>query len=252
MNEPRFYGWTVVAAAFVIAAFGQRCVAFYAVCALLAIAILYRVGVWYKHHGIARIKQANKALAASTLPFGKVLASILILLLLIFSKYFYLVSISNYLTFYLIGKFGVSVPVAQLHLFLFLGAVAAGTFVGGPLGDRFGRKYVIWFSILGMLPFTLMLPYANLFWTGVLSVVIGLILSSAFSAIVVFAQELVPGRVGLIAGIFFGFAFGFGGFGAALLGIVAEKQGIDFVYRICSYLPLLGVLTVLLPKIPQR
>lgn len=161
-------------------------------------------------------------------------------------------SVSSYFTFYVIDKFELSVQQAQLMLFLFLGSVAVGTFLGGPIGDRFGARFVIWFSILGVIPFALLLPYANLFWTGVLSIVIGLIFASAFSAIVVFAQELVPGRVGLIAGVFFGFAFGAGGLGAALLGDFADTHGIDFVYRICSYLPLLGLLTVFLPRIPKR
>ena len=159
------------------------------------------------------------------------------LIVLIFSKYFYMASIGTYFTFYLIHKFQLSVPQAQIHLFIFLGAVAVGTLAGGPIGDRFGRKYVIWFSILGVLPFTLMLPYANLFWTGVLTVVIGLILSSAFAAILVYAQELVPGKVGTIAGLFFGFAFGLGGLGAASLGQLADITSIDFVYQVCSFLP---------------
>ena len=191
-------------------------------------------------------------MAATPLPAGKVVASILILLLLIFSKYFYLVSISNYLTFYLIAKFGVSVPVAQLHLFLFLGAVAVGTFFGGPLGDRFGRKYVIWFSILGMLPFTMLLPYANLFWTGVLSMIIGVIMASAFPAIVVYAQELLPGKVGLISGLFFGFSFGMSGIGAGALGMLADATSIDYVYKVCAFLPMIGLLTVFLPNVKSK
>jgi len=172
--------------------------------------------------------------------------------LLVFSKYFYMASFTSYFTFYLIEKFGVSVASSQLHLFLFLGAVAAGTFFGGPIGDRIGRKAVIWFSILGVAPFTLALPYADLFWTTVLSVVIGFILASAFSAIVVYAQELVPGSVGMIAGIFFGLMFGFGGIGAALLGYVADLRGIEYVYGLCSFLPLFGVLAVLLPSTGKR
>jgi FSR family fosmidomycin resistance protein-like MFS transporter len=169
------------------------------------------------------------------------------LLLLIFSKYFYLASITSYYTFYLIHKFHVSVQTSQIHLFLFLAAVAAGTIAGGPLGDRFGRKIVIWFSILGPLPFTLMLPDANLFWTSVLSVIIGVILASAFSTIVVYGQELMPGKVGMVSGMFYGFSFGMGGLGAAVLGYIADQTSIDFVYRICSFLPLLGLLTVFLP-----
>ena len=180
---------------------------------------------------------------------GKITAAIAILLTLIFSKYFYLASLTSYYTFYLISKFGLSVQSAQVHLFIFLGAVAVGTLVGGPIGDQFGRKYVIWFSILGVLPFTLMLPYANLFWTGVLSVVIGLILASAFSAILVYAQELMPGKVGMVAGLFFGFAFGMGGLGAALLGGLADMTSIDFVYQVCAFLPAIGLLAVFLPNL---
>ena len=168
---------------------------------------------------------------------------------LIFSKYFYLVSLSNYYTFFLMSRFHVSVQSAQLHLFLFLGAIAAGTFAGGPVGDRIGRKAVIWVSILGVLPFTLMLPYANLFWTSVLTVIIGLILASAFSAILVYAQELVPGKVGMISGLFFGLAFGMAGLGAALLGVLADRTSIEFVYRVCAFLPAIGLLTALLPNI---
>src|SRR6201999_3428915 len=185
-------------------------------------------------------------------PRGKVALSVVILLLLIFSKYFYLTSINTYLTFYLIHTFGVSVKSAQVHLFLFLGAVAAGTFMGGPLGDRIGRKYVIWFSILGMLPFTLMLPYANLFWTGVLSVIIGVIMASAFAAIVVYAQELMPGKVGMISGLFYGFSFGMGGIGAAVLGALADSTSITFVYKVCAFLPAIGLLTVFLPNMKHH
>ena len=182
----------------------------------------------------------------------RVAVSIAVLIALMFSKFFYLASLSSYYTFYLISKFHVSVQSAELHLFTFLGAVAAGTIVGGPIGDRIGRKYVIWCSILGVLPFTLVLPYANLFWTGVLSVVIGLILASAFSAIIVYAQELVPGRVGMISGLFFGLAFGLGGVGAAFLGKLADRDGIYFVYQLCAFLPAIGLLTGLLPNLDQR
>ena len=178
--------------------------------------------------------------------------AIAILAALIFSKYFYLASLSSYFTFYLITKFHVSVQNAQLHLFLFLAAVAAGTILGGPIGDRIGRKPVIWGSILGVLPFSLLLPHANLFWTAVLAVVIGLILASAFSAIVVYAQELVPGRVGLISGVFFGFAFGMGGIGAAALGRLADRIGIEGVYALCAFLPAIGLLAAFLPNIDHR
>jgi FSR family fosmidomycin resistance protein-like MFS transporter len=177
--------------------------------------------------------------------------SIAILIALIFSKYFYLASITSYYTFYLIAKFHLPVRSAQIYLFLFLGAVAAGTVIGGPVGDRIGRKYVIWVSILGVLPFTLLLPYANLFWTAILSVVIGLILASAFSAILVYAQELVPGRIGMISGLFFGFAFGMAGIGAAVLGRLADDTSIAFVYQVCSFLPAIGLLTVFLPDLEK-
>ena len=170
---------------------------------------------------------------------------------LIFSKYFYMASLTNYYTFYLMDRFQLPVRTAQVYLFVFLGAVAVGTILGGPVGDRVGRKHVIWGSILGVLPFSLMLPYASLFWTGILSVVIGLVLSSAFSAILVYAQELIPGRVGLVSGLFFGFAFGMGGIGAALLGVLADKAGIAFVYQVCSFLPLIGALTWFLPETGQ-
>jgi FSR family fosmidomycin resistance protein-like MFS transporter len=176
------------------------------------------------------------------------------LVALIFSKFFYLASLTSYYTFYLISRFHVSVRSSQIHLFVFLAAVAAGTIIGGPIGDRFGRKYVIWCSILGVLPFTLLLPYASLFWTGILSVVIGLVLASAFSAILVYAQELVPGRIGMVSGIFFGFAFGMGGIGAAVLGKLADVTSIAFVYHVCSFLPAIGLLTGFLPNIekPRR
>jgi FSR family fosmidomycin resistance protein-like MFS transporter len=239
-------------AAFLVAIWGQHAVAWYAACALLGIVVLYNVGTWYKHHGLARIRHANKQIVATNLPRGKVMVSIAILLLLIFSKYFYLASISSYFTFYLIHKFGVSVQSAQVHLFFFLGAVAAGTFMGGPLGDKFGRKYVIWFSILGMLPFTLMLPYANLFWTGILSVIVGVIMASAFPAIVVYAQELLPGKVGMVAGLFYGFSFGMGGIGAAVLGALADATSITTVYKVCAFLPLIGLLTVFLPNFTSK
>jgi FSR family fosmidomycin resistance protein-like MFS transporter len=236
-----------LSAAFIVAAFGQPGVALYAVCAVLGIVILTRIGTWYKHHGLARIRAAG-AHAAITLPRGKVATSILILLLLIFSKYFYLASLGSYFTFYLIETFHVSVMAAQIYLFLFLGAVAVGTFVGGPIGDRFGRRIVIWVSILGMLPFTLLLPHANLFWTAVLSVIIGIIMASAFPAIVVYAQELLPGKVGMVAGLFYGFSFGMSGIGAAVLGALADATSIAFVYKVCAFLPLIGLLTVFLPN----
>jgi FSR family fosmidomycin resistance protein-like MFS transporter len=174
-----------------------------------------------------------------------------ILLVLIFSKYFYLVSLTNYLTFYMIERFSVSVQAAQLHLFTFVAAVAVGTIAGGPLGDRFGRKYVIWFSILGVLPFSLLLPHANEFWTGPLTAIIGVIIASAFPAIVVYAQDLMPGKVGTVSGLFFGFAFGMAGVGAAVLGVLADRIGIEMVYAICAFLPAIGLLAGFLPRIER-
>jgi len=174
------------------------------------------------------------------------------LLLLIFSKYFYMASMSSYYTFYLIQKFGVSVQSSQVYLFIFLFSVAAGTLIGGPLGDRIGRKYVIWGSILGVAPFTLLLPHANLFWTAVLTVPIGVILASAFSAILVYAQELIPGKVGMISGLFFGFAFGMSGIGSALLGVLADRTSIEYVYSVCAFLPLIGLITGFLPDVGKR
>jgi FSR family fosmidomycin resistance protein-like MFS transporter len=235
-------------AAFVVVPRGQRSVAWFSAAALAGMIILARVGAWYNAHrrGAAKIRSATPP---HDLPRGKVVGALTILLILVFSKNVYLASISSYYTFFLIERFGLSVQSAQLHLFVFLGAVAAGTIIGGPVGDRLGRKWVIWASILGVLPFTLALPYVNLFWTGVLSVAIGVILASAFSAILVFAQELVPGRVGMVSGLFFGFAFGTAGIGAALLGDLADRGGIELVYRLCSYLPALGLLTAFLPDI---
>ncbi|MQX47730.1 MFS transporter [Sinorhizobium medicae] len=238
-------------AAFIVLPFGQGSLGWFSVVAITGFFVLSWVSTWYVRH---RRSTMSRPVPSRVLPLPKtrVMWTIAILVLLTATKNVYLTSISSYFTFFAIEKFGTSVQQAQLMLFLFLGSAAAGTFLGGPIGDRFGARFVIWFSILGVVPFTLLLPYANLFWTGVLSVIIGLIFSSAFSAIVVFAQELVPGRVGLIAGVFFGFAFGAGGMGAAVLGVVADRQGIEFVYLICSYLPLLGLLTIFLPKLPAR
>lgn len=235
-------------AAFIVEPRGQRSIAWFSVIALVGSGILWRVGHWYARHHEAAATRA-KAEPGQGLSRRQVRMALAVLIVLIFSKYIYLSSLTSYYTFYLIHKFGVSVQSAQLYLFAFLGAVAAGTIIGGPVGDRIGRKYVIWCSILGVLPFTLALPYVNLFWTGVLSVVIGLILSSAFSAILVYAQELVPGNVGLISGLFFGFAFGVAGIGAAVLGRLADHTDITFVYHLCSYLPALGLLTGFLPNI---
>ena len=239
-------------AAFIVVPRGQRSLAWFSAVALLGIIILTKVGAWYQGQSVARTKAPAKQPTAATLPKAKIAGALAILIALIFSKYFYMASIGSYYTFYLIHQFGVSVQSAQIHLFVFLGAVAAGTIVGGPVGDRIGRKAVIWGSIFGVLPFTLALPYANLFWTGWLVVPIGLILASAFSAILVYAQELLPGRVGLISGLFFGFAFGMGGIGAALLGHLADRTSIDYVYRLCSYLPAIGILAYFLPTLEDR
>lgn len=238
-------------AAAIVIPFGQTHVAWFGVAALFFLAVTLMLRRWYIEH-LSQAKARKAVQATHGISRARVVAALVVLGLLVFSKYFYMASFTSYFTFYLIEKFGVSVASSQLHLFLFLGAVAAGTFFGGPIGDRIGRKAVIWFSILGVAPFTLALPYADLFWTTVLSVVIGFILASAFSAIVVYAQELVPGSVGMIAGIFFGLMFGFGGIGSALLGYVADLRGIEYVYGLCSFLPLFGVLAVLLPSTGKR
>ncbi len=239
-------------AALIIMPLGQRHVIWFSAAALLAIVILFKIGGWYKSNFniIKRKKKVSKSVPSGTvLSRKKIIYSLLILLVLIFSKYIYMSSITSYYTFYLIDKFDVSIQSSQLNLFIFLFAVAAGTFIGGPLGDRIGRKYVIWISILGVAPFTLLLPYVDLFWTSVLSVFIGFILSSAFSAILVYAQELVPGKIGMISGMFFGFAFGIAGVGSALLGKLADLTSIDYVFHLCSFLPLLGLVTAFLPNI---
>ncbi|MCX2451972.1 MFS transporter [Pedobacter sp. PLR] len=237
-------------AAWIIVPQGQFSVIWFSLIALLAILILSRVGRWYRGHMLNKAKQgASTEVVASRFSRKKVIFAISILLVLIFSKYFYMASLTSYFTFYVIERFHVSVQTSQLYLFVFLFSVAAGTLIGGPVGDRFGRKYVIWFSILGTAPFALMLPYANLFWTGVLIVPIGVILASAFSAILVYAQELIPGKVGLVSGLFFGFAFGMGGIGSALLGKLADNTSIAYVFHICSFLPLIGLLTGFLPNI---
>jgi len=234
-------------AAALVATYGQRSIVWYAGLALFGILVLFQIGTWYKHHGLTRIK-SHHHIKHPELSRGTVIKSLAVLLALIFSKFVYMSSIGSYYTFYLIHNFGLSVQSAQVHLFYFLAAVAVGTLLGGPLGDRIGRKYVIWFSVLGALPFTLMLPYANLFWTGILTVCIGLILASAFPAIVVYAQELLPGRVGTIAGLFFGLSFGLGGIGAAVLGAVADATSITFVYKVCAFLPAIGLLAGFLPN----
>jgi len=242
-----------LAAAVVVLRWGQSSLAFFALLALLSLAVLWNVGRWYRAHGLERLKAGvTRRAERPDLPPRQAILGIALLAALIFSKFVYLASITSYFTFYLIQRFSVSVRSAQLHLFVFLGAVALGTVLGGPLGDRIGRKRVIWFSILGALPFTLLLPYASLFWTGPLSVVIGMILASAFPAIVVFGQELAPGRVGLISGLFFGFSFGMGGIGAAVLGRLADVAGITAVYQVCAVLPAIGLLAAFLPDVQGR
>jgi FSR family fosmidomycin resistance protein-like MFS transporter len=239
-------------AAWIIVPHGRGSVAWFSLAALLAIVVLLQVSRWYRDHHAERGKAKAKRASHIVLTQAQVAWSLLILGLLIFSKYFYLASLSSYYTFYLIQKFGVSVQSAQTHLFVFLFAVAAGSLIGGPVGDRIGRKWVIWASILGVAPFTLLLPHASLFWTGVLTVIIGLILASAFSAILVYAQELIPGRVGMVSGLFFGFAFGMGGIGAAVLGHIADARGIEYVYGLCAYLPLIGMITAFLPNLERK
>jgi FSR family fosmidomycin resistance protein-like MFS transporter len=240
-------------AAQIIAPYGQSRILWFSLAALLAIAVLLRTGSWYSQNiTLRKKKQSADGDIHPALNRKKVAFALAILLVLIFSKYFYMASMSSYYTFFLMDKFHVSVQSSQMHLFIFLFSVAAGTLIGGPIGDRIGRKYVIWFSILGVAPFTLLLPYANLFWTSVLTVFIGVILASAFSAILVYAQELVPGKVGMIAGLFFGLAFGMGGIGAAVLGKLADRTSIGYVFHLCAYLPLLGLLTGLLPAIGRR
>jgi FSR family fosmidomycin resistance protein-like MFS transporter len=239
-------------AALIVLPRGQVGAAWFSLAALLGILVLIRVGHWYKARLLhLQKRRAARAEAHSTLPRKKIAVAMAVLMALIFSKYFYLASFSSYYTFYLISKFGLSVQSSQLYLFVFFGAVAAGTLIGGPVGDRVGRKLVIWVSILGVLPFTMLLPYVNLFWTAVLSVVIGFVIASAFSAILVYAQDLVPGRVGMISGLFFGVAFGMGGIGAAVLGKLADLTSVIFVYKVCAYLPAIGLLTALLPTLQR-
>ena len=239
-------------AVFIVLPQGQRGVAWFSIAAIAGIFILYRVGKWRSHHLSRATPTHVQVEPRHHLPRRTVIIALCILAALVFSKYFYLASLTSYYTFYLISRFGVSVRSAQLHLFVFLGSAAAGTFFGGPIGDRIGPKYVIWGSILGVLPFTLLLPHANLFWTGILSAIIGFVIASAFSDIVVYAQELMPGRVGLVSGIFFGLAFGMGGIGAAVLGRVADMTSISFVYRVCAWLPAIGLLTGFLPNLDRQ
>ena len=239
-------------AALIVIPHGQRSIAWFSVAALVAIVVLTQIGRWYKRHPAVKKARGSAGRSSRRCRATRCMFAMGVLVLLVFSKYFYLASINSYFTFYLIDKFHLPVQAAQIHLFVFLAAVAAGTIIGGPIGDRIGRKYVIWVSILGVAPFTLLLPYANLFWTGVLTVVIGVVLASAFSAILVYAQELIPGKVGMVAGLFFGFAFGMGGIGAAVLGQLADATSITYVYKVCSFLPLIGMLTVFLPNVEGK
>jgi FSR family fosmidomycin resistance protein-like MFS transporter len=239
-------------AAWIVIPHGQVSLSWFTLAAVLAIAVLARVGAWYKRQHLDRSAAKHRSAVPSPVSAPRVVWSIGILVVLIFSKYFYIASISSFYSFYLIEKFKLSMQSAQIYLFVFLFAMALGTLFGGHIGDRIGRKRVIWFSIVGVAPFTILLPFVDLMWTGILSFLIGLILSSAFSAIVVFAQELMPGKVGAVSGLFFGFAFGIGGIGAAVLGGLADRHGIEFVYRICAYLPLLGMVAAFLPDIEHR
>ncbi|TPG39226.1 MFS transporter [Flavobacterium pectinovorum] len=241
-------------AAIIVVPYGQFYIIWFCLIALIGIFVLYKIAIWYSAH--LELKRQNKEMPyeifTHQLSKKRVVFSLIILLVLIFSKYFYLASITSYYTFFLIDKFNVSIQESQIYLFAFLGAVAAGTLLGGALGDKFGRKYVIWISILGVAPFTLLLPYVSLFWVGILSVIIGLIISSAFSAILVYATELLPGKVGLVAGLFFGFAFGMGGLGSAILGKLADLTSIAYVFKVCAFLPLIGVITGFLPNIESE
>ncbi len=241
-----------VLAALIVAPFGQPSIAWFSSIAFVAIVVLWQIGRWYKPRIGVRNRAAAIARPAELLPTRRTAVAIGILIVLVFSKYIYLSSLTSYYTFYLMHKFAVTTQNAQLLLFVFLGSVAAGVYFGGPLGDRFGRRYVIWFSILGALPFTLALPHAGLGWTVALSMVIGFVIASAMPAIIVYAQELMPHRFGMISGLFFGFAFGAGGLGAAMLGVAADYRGIDFVYQTCAFLPAIGVLAMFLPKRPNR
>ena len=242
-----------ILAAFIVIPKGQSSIAWFSSAALLAMTVLFGVGNWYRreHTGPTR-RGAGQPAERSHLSRRKVTWSVAILLALVFSKSFYTASLNSFYTFYLISRFHISVESAQIYLFAFLAAVAAGTLIGGPVGDRIGRKRVLWISIVGVLPFTLILPHVNLFWTGILTVVIGLILASASSAIIVYALELVPGKVGTVAGLFFGLSFGMAGIGAAALGRLADATSIDFVYQICAFLPMIGLLTVLLPDLGRE
>ncbi|MBB5054546.1 FSR family fosmidomycin resistance protein-like MFS transporter [Afipia massiliensis] len=240
-----------VLAALIIVPFGQGSIAWFSLVAALAIVVLWQIGRWYQPR-IAHRKGAHTSLPEDGPSSTRTMVALTVLMVLLFSKTFYTASIGSYYTFFLMQKFGVSTQASQIYLFLFLGASAVGVFFGGPLGDRFGRKYVIWFSIIGALPFTLALPYVGLYWNAVLSIVIGFIISSATPAIIVYAQELMPHRLGMISGLFYGMAFGFGGIGAAVLGQVADWKDINFVYQVCAFLPAIGLLAIFLPQMKHR
>ncbi|CAM3945186.1 MFS transporter [Flavobacterium antarcticum] len=237
--------------AFIVVPRSQHYIVWFALIAIAALFVLYRIAFWYQNHLILRAKKKSD-IVLPNLSKTQVSMSVVILLVLIFSKFFYTASISSYFTFYLMDKFQLSIQDAQFHLFWFLAACAVGTLIGGPLGDKFGRKYVIWFSVLGAAPFTLLLPYVDLFWTGIISVIIGMIISSAFPAILVYAQELLPKKLGMVSGLFYGFAFGMGGLGSALLGSLADKTSITYIYQLCAYLPLIGIVALFLPNLKKK
>lgn len=230
---------------------GQFYIIGFVAIAILALLVLSRIAFWYQNHLNLRAKK-KAVIVLPDLSQTQIVWSVIILLVLIFSKFFYMAGMSSYFTFYLMEKFNLSIQDAQYHLFLFLASCAVGTLLGGPLGDKFGRKYVIWFSVLGAAPFALLLPYANLFWTGALSVIIGIIISSAFPAILVYAQELLPKKLGMVSGLFYGFAFGMGGLGSAVLGYIADHTGIEYVYHICAFLPLIGIIAFFLPNLKKK
>ena len=237
--------------AFIVVPRSQHHIVWFSIIALMALFVLYRIAFWYQSHLILRAKKKSD-IVLPDLTKRQVTFAVFTLMVLIFSKFFYTASISSYFTFYLMDKFQLSIQDAQFHLVWFLAACAVGTLIGGPLGDKFGRKYVIWFSVLGAAPFSLMLPFADLFWTGVLSVVIGMVISSAFPAILVYAQELLPKKLGMVSGLFYGFAFGMGGLGSALLGSLADKTSITYIYQLCAYLPLIGIVALFLPNLKKK
>lgn len=239
-------------AAFIVLPRGQSAIAWFSLAALLAMIVLTRVGKWYSAHRVPALAARRAVSGERAIPRARVIFFVFLLMLLVFSKNVYNSGLTSYFTFYLIERFHLSVQAAQVQLFVYMAAVAVGTLIGGPISDRIGRRATIWISILGALPFTLLLPYADLFWTSVLTIVIGLLMASAFPAIVVYAHELMPGRIGLVSGIFFGFAFGLGGLGAAVMGYIADARSITFVYQLCSYLPVIGVVVWLLPDLEQK